>query len=104
MTTPVTAELLDAQLTAELADVDVTVSVEVTEDVVEVADVGIPGPPGNTAAAEALVASFMARAGAVVLVRAVDDPRPPAPFVLWLGGDTEPAHMGADDLWAPTAA
>lgn len=101
---PVTAEIADVALTADLAAADVSVTVELVEQTVQVADVGIPGPPGNTAAAEALIASFMARAGAVVLVRDGTEARPPGPFCLWLGGDTEPTHMGADDLWAPTAA
>lgn len=103
MSSPVTAELYDAQLSADLADADVSVTVELVEQSVELADVGIPGPPGDTRAVEALMASFLARAGAVVLVQTADDPRPPGPFVLWLGGETEPTHMGPDDLWAPAA-
>lgn len=91
----------------EVADLTFTIDLTSSDISLELADVGVPGPPGSDAdtQAGALVAALASRTAAVVIVvDPTSDPRPDSPFVLWLGGETEPANMGARDLWGPDAA
>jgi hypothetical protein len=86
---------------------DLEVVLDLSKDVTVVAlDVGVPGPPGKSAdtVATDLVAGLRAQALVFHDVLTVNDPRPDAGMVIWLGGDSEPTFMGPRDLWAPATA